>query len=182
MYKWVFILLFFASCTTERKIARFIKYVPAKDVATYIARNYPEYLRADTITYRDTITKEVEIFIPAITHDTIYDTDTISDYSNYHYRDNILKLDINRLPLGKIKLDYKIYSRTVKDTVIIYVEKSIPCPPCPTETIVQYDKTSYEKQLISVGDKLSFYRKLSLFLLVAIAGYFIVRFVILPRL
>lgn len=152
----VIILLIF-SCSAEKKIDRFLRKVPPKQVAVHIAKNYPEYLKADTIRFIDTIVTTKVIRVPELIRDTIYDTDTINDCRDFHYLDNVLRFDV-RTSDEKTKVIYKIFERTIKDTVVVYVDKLIPCPPCPTEIIVQEIVKQHELTIAENKGKLSFFR------------------------
>lgn len=145
------VLLF--SCS-ERRIARFVKKNGPKQVAAHIAKEYPEYLKADTIRLIDTVTTVKEVIVPEIYHDTVIKADTINNCREFHYSDRNLVFNV----LAS-KVNYRIFERTVKDTVKIYIDKLIPCPPCPTETTVQEVVKQSEIKIAKNEGKLSFYSK-----------------------
>lgn len=161
----ILLILFLSSCSEQKKIAKFLKKHSPKDVATFIAREYPEYLRADTIRYRDTIIQEKEIKVPEIVYDTILKIDTINDCKVFHYSDRNLKFD-----LEKEKVTYKIFSRIIKDTVKTIIDKEIPCPPCPTQVIVDNVEKQHNEESISLNEKLKFYTKGFWLLMVIVIG------------
>lgn len=168
------VALLLHSCSEQKKIARFVKKNGPKQIAAYIAREYPEYLKADTIRYIDTVIQKVEVRVPEVYHDTIILNDTINDCKEFRYADKNLQFNVKQS-----KVNYRIFERIVKDTVTVYIDKEIPCPPCPTETIVQEVKRQTEIEKAKNEGKLSFYLKgfwSLLTILLLIIGYKVLKF------
>lgn len=159
------VLLLLSGCSESKKIARFVKKNGARQVAAHIAVAYPEYLRADTIIYRDTIIQERLITVPEIVYDTILQTDTVNNCIEFHYADRNLKFDVRAQ-----KVVYKIFERKITDTVTVYIDKKIPCNPCPTQIIVDEVVKQTEIEKAESKGKLNFYFKgfWSLFIIFAV--------------
>jgi len=170
----LFIPVFLFSCSSQKRIARFLKKESPKEVAVYIAVHYPEYLRSDTIIFHDTIIKEVEVIVPEIVHDTFFSTDTILDgIKNFNFEDSHLQIKITT-ENGKGKLWYKIKERSVKDTVRVEIFVEKPCPPCPSETIIREVVKQNEIALAEQKGKLSFFRNgfwILLCIILALVGW-----------
>lgn len=145
---------FLLSCSEQKKIARFVKKNGAKQIAAHIAKEYPEYLKADTIRYIDTILTTKVIRVPEVFHDTIIRQDTINNCREFHYTDRNLQFNVKQS-----KVNYRIFERIFHDTIAVYIDKEIPSPPCPTETIVQEVVKQSEMEKAKNEGKLSFYFK-----------------------
>jgi hypothetical protein len=156
-YLLILCVVLATSCSLEKRIARSVKKHGAKETAAHIAREYPEYLRADTV--RKTIVQEVqvEVKVPEVKIDTVYKTDTLNNCQAFKFSDKNLSIEISEKN-GKTKVDYKIKERGVKDVVKVETFVEIPCPPCPTVEIVQEVKEHYEGALMKQIGKKKFYR------------------------
>lgn len=142
------------SCSEQKKIARFVKKNGPKQIAAHIAKEYPEYLKADTVRYIDTVITTRVVKVPQVYHDTIIQSDTINDCREFHYSDRNLLFNVMAS-----KVNYRIFERMFHDTAIVYIDKIIPCPPCPTETVVQEVVRQSEIEKSKNEGKLSFYSK-----------------------
>jgi hypothetical protein len=152
------LLLLFTSCSLDRRISKAVKRLGAKDVATHIAIEYPEYLRADTVEVEVVRNVTVEVKVPEIIFDTVVQTNC-----DFSYTDRFIWLDIEK---GNLK--YEIKKRNVTAPVSVTVSEKVPCPPCPTVDVVQNAKHYYEAMELKLLERKSFYKKgfFSLLLLV----------------
>jgi hypothetical protein len=131
------IVLLMISCNSEKRITKQIKKFGPKEAAIIIAKNWPEYLRADTQYVEKTVTKEVQVKVPEYIHDTTLVRDTINDCNNFSYSDRSIELLIKKARSGKTQVKYVIKEKIVKDTVQVEVRIPVPCPPCPQQAVLE---------------------------------------------
>ena len=158
LFIWTIFILF-VSCSLDRRISKAVKRLGAKDVATHIAIEYPEYLRADSVPYAVNVEVPVEVKVPEIEYDTLYlPSDTINECKSFNYTDKFLSFNVSEKK-GKVKVNYTIKERELNSTENVKVEGKVPCPPCPTVDVVQNAKQYYEAKELKLLSQKAFYKK-----------------------
>lgn len=174
MLIWTIFVLILSGCSLEKRISKAVKRFGAKDVATHIAIEYPEYLRVDTVRLDVVRHVPIEVIVPELIHDTIFKTDTVNDCKAFNYSDKWIWFNVSE-KRGKTKVDYNIKQREVATVQAITITESVPCPPCPTIDVVQNAKQYYEGKELGYLNTISNYKKvclgLSLVLLLIILGF-----------
>lgn len=155
----VLLALITISCNEQRRISKFVKKHGPKEIATHIAEEYPHLFKTDTLLVRDSFPYRVEVLVPKIERDSIFNTDTINLCRSFRYNDNFLSFIISE-EKGKQRVRYIIKQRKVVDTVSIVREIKVPGPPCPTIDIIQNQKSKHDKEIAELRGELKTYKKL----------------------
>jgi predicted small secreted protein len=109
------------SCNTEKGLQKAINKNGQKESVAYVVAKYPEYFINTTKT--DTIRDTIRIEIPSIQFDTIVKFD-----STFFYENADLKISLQKLANGKIKVITKIKDRVIEKPIETIVKVSVPCP------------------------------------------------------
>jgi hypothetical protein len=170
----ILIGLAMTSCNPEKKIKRSLNKNGVRETATYIAKNYPEYFKRDTIRLRDTIKEKVPVYIPAIEKDSSAKADT-AKCKELFYSDKHLTFAYNTDSNGIGKTHYKIHDRTITKEVKVPVYIEVPGNVGPTMAIIDQlkeEKDQKEGELALIKSQMknagSFYKHVCLLLLIAV--------------
>src|SRR3990167_1559472 len=156
---WTIFVLILSGCSMEKRISKAVKRLGAKDVATHIAIEYPEYLRADSIPYAVNVEVPVEVKVPEIEYDTLYlPSDTANECKAFNYSDKFLTFNVSE-KRGKVKVNYTIKEREVKTTEKVKVEGKVKCPPCASNDIIDNAKEKFKDELSTEKTEKRFYKK-----------------------
>lgn len=170
LINWTIFVLILSGCSMEKRISKAVKRLGAKDVATHIAIEYPEYLRADTVRLDVVRHVPIEVIVPELVHDTIFRTDTVNDCKAFNYSDKWIWFNVSE-KRGKTKVDYNIKTRSIATVQTVTITENVPCPPCPTIDVVQNAKSYYERKEIVYLNRISFYKRGFFALLLLVLTY-----------
>ena len=122
----ILIALFFASCSSEKKLQRRVERHGIKESIGFVVSKYPEYFKSKDTVIHDTLIRVDSIIVPQI--DT---TVILNDSSGFwiHSSDSLTIL-VNKLT-GKLRMNIKPRTIYLRDTVFVAVEcPKIICPDC----------------------------------------------------
>lgn len=163
-----------SSCSTEKRITKFLNKYGDKDVATQITIRRPDLFKPDTVRIDSFIEKAVIVNVPEIIHDTAFVKDTSNSCSHFNYDDKNLSFKVSEKN-GKTKVNYLIKKREIADTVKIHIYIEKPCPPCPQQEIInsvsEENKKLKEKLANSTGSRIWFFSFWILLALILIAVF-----------